>query len=511
MSSPHAPAPSISRSGVGMIAVAAAAAFLATFNETFLNVALTPIMADLGVDVATVQWLATGYLLVAAVFVPVSNVLYRRFPTRPLFVATAGVLVVGSVIGALAPSFGVLLLGRLLQAIGTGVIIPIGMNITLAVAPRAKLGMAMGIMAAMTTLGPSVAIVVSGALLSFAPWSTLLWVFGALALIVLLAGAVLLRNVAELGRPVLDVLSLLLVTVALVGLLYGISTAFSGSALIAAATFVVGLLALAAFVVRQGRIENPLIDLRPFRSAPFVLGVLITVVGLLFVFAMNVVIPIFLQSVKGQSPMGASLALAPGILLTVAMGPVAGRLFDRHGGRVIIPVGFAIMALFVLLVGVSGGVSSVLLLGVLYIPAVLATALVIGPAQTFALSHLDRETSPHGVTVISTSFQIAGCLGTSLGIGVYNAATAYRLSGGVGVLDASIFGFRGATLLVAVTSLIGVGLALAATRASTRARAVREAELDSVPAADAADAEVGSVPAADAGAPERVMAGNSDL
>lgn len=159
MSSHHAQAQGTSRAAIGMIAVAAAAAFLATFNETFLNVALTPIMGGFGVDVSVVQWLATGYLLVAAVFVPVANVLYHRFPTRPLFVAAVALLVVGSVVGALAPSFEVLLAGRLLQAVGTGLLTPIGMNITLAVAPREKLGLAMGVMAAMTTLGPSLAIV----------------------------------------------------------------------------------------------------------------------------------------------------------------------------------------------------------------------------------------------------------------------------------------------------------------------------------------------------------------
>ncbi|WP_454083866.1 MFS transporter [Georgenia sp. Marseille-Q6866] len=475
MSSPRAQQ-GTSRAAIGMIAVAAAAAFLATFNETFLNVALTPIMLDFGVDVSVVQWLATGYLLVAAVFVPVANVLYHRFPTRGLFVAAVALLVVGSVVGALAPSFGVLLTGRLLQAAGTGLLTPIGMNITLAVAPREKLGLAMGIMAAMTTLGPSLAIVVSGALLSAVPWTALLWVFGALSLLVLLAGAVLLRNVAELGRPVLDVLSFVLVAVGLVGLLYGISTAFSGSALTAGVAAVIGVLALVAFVVRQNRVEHPLLDLRPFRSTPFVLGVSMTMLGLFFVFAMNVVIPIFLQSVRGQDPLGASLALAPGILLTVVLGPIVGRLFDRHGGRLMIPAGFAIMAVFASLVGVAAGQDSVLLFAALYVPAVLATALVIGPSQTFALSSLDRESSPHGVTVVATSFQVAGCLGTSLAIGVFNALTTRGVEGGTELLDASVVGFRGAAGLVALVSVLGIVLALAAGRAARAARTLRASE-----------------------------------
>lgn len=458
------------RSGF-MIAVAAAAAFLATFNETFLNVALTPIMHDFGVSVGTVQWLTTGYLLVAAIFVPVAIVLYRRYSTRPLFVFTVAFLVVGSAIGALAPSFEVLLIGRLLQAVGTGLLTPIGMNITLAVAPRQKLGLAMGIMAAMTTLGPSMAIVASGMLLTIAPWSVLMWVFGGLAALVLLAGAIAVRNVAELTRPRLDVISFLLIAAGLAGLLYGISTVFESQLLDALCALVIGVLALIGFVIRQKRIENPLMDLRPFRNKGFVLGVTMTMLGLFFVFAMNVVIPVFLQTAREMTPLGASLTLAPGILLTVALGPIAGRMFDRHGGRFMVPFGYVIMAVFVLLVGVAAGGSSILVFGALYIPAVLATAFIIGPAQTYALSRLDKETSPHGVTVVSTSFQIAGCVGTSLGIGVYGALNQYGLSDGQTAASASLIGFQGSVLLVTVVAFIGIALAISAFRGPRRTAA----------------------------------------
>lgn len=464
-----------------MIAIAAAAAFLATFNETFLNVAFTPIMQDFGVDVSTVQWLTTGYLLVAAVFVPVSNVLYHRFPTRPLFVGVVAIMVVGSIVGAFAPTFSVLLIARLLQAVGTGLLTPIGMNITLAVSPREKLGMNMGIMAAMTTLGPSLAIVLSGVLLTVAPWTTLMWVFGGLTLVVLVVGAIVLRNVAVLGRPVLDIPSFALVAVGLVGILYGVSTAFSGSTLYASVSAIVGLIALWLFVIRQRRIENPLIDLRPFASAPFVIGVLMTMLGLIFVFAMNVTIPLFLQGAHGMTPLGASLTLAPGILLTVVMGPIAGRLFDRHGDRWSTPLGFLIMAIFVTLVGVAAGYSSILLFGVLYIPAVLSTAFVVGPSQTFALSSLDRETSPHGVTVVSTGFQIAGSVGTSLATGIYGAVSASKRNAGNTEFDSLLSGFRGSVVLVVVTSLIGIILAFLA----YRSKKSKAAQVSAAPAESA--------------------------
>ena len=274
-----------------IVAVAAFAAFLATFNETFLNVAFAPIMADLGVDVSTVQWLATAYMLGAAVMVPVSAFAYRSVPTRPLFVATVALLVVGSVIGALAPSFPVLLAGRIVQALGTGLLIPIGMNITLEVAPREKLGTYMGIMGAMTTLGPSLSVIVAGVLLAAFDWHMLMAVFAVLTAACLVFGAVMLGDVAKLTHPKLDAPSVALVGIALIGLMYGVSTAFSGSIAVAAAAVVVGAAFLALFVRRQKRLEQPLIDLRPLSVRPFAVGVVANMLSLVTIFAMNLIVP----------------------------------------------------------------------------------------------------------------------------------------------------------------------------------------------------------------------------
>lgn len=246
-----------------IVAVAAFAAFLATFNETFLNVAFAPIMADLGVDVSTVQWLATAYMLGAAVMVPVSAFAYRSVPTRPLFVGTVALLVVGSVIGALAPNFPVLLAGRIVQALGTGLLIPIGMNITLEVVPREKLGTYMGIMGAMTTLGPPLSVIVAGVLLAVFSWHMLMAVFAVFAVLTgacLVFGVVMLGDIAKLTRPKLDAPSVALVGLALIGLMYGVSTVFSGSIAVAVGAAVAGAALLALFVRRQRRLEQPLID-----------------------------------------------------------------------------------------------------------------------------------------------------------------------------------------------------------------------------------------------------------
>lgn len=444
-----------------IVAVAALAAFLATFNETFMNVAFEPIMTDLVIGASTVQWLATAYMLAAAVMVPVSAFAYRSIPTRPLFLATTSLLIIGSIIGALAPSFLALLVGRIIQGLGTGMLIPVGMNITLEVAPREKLGTYMGVMGSMTTLGPSSSVIIAGVLLSFFAWPVLQWVFAGLSLLCFLFGAIFLRDIAQLTNPRLDALSVALVGIALVGILYGVSTVFSGNIPAAVASIIIGAVFLVLFVRRQNKLEQPLINLAPLKVAPFSIGVIINMLSLVTMFAMNIIIPIFMQSVLHVPSILASLTLFPAIALCCILSPLAGRIYDKKGPRVLLPVGFALIALFSIILSlfISGG--SVVLLALLYIPVIGGSALIIGPVQSFALSQLAPEQNPHGITIMSTGFQIAGCIGASLFTGVYASVAVASAAAGAIESVAADTGFLAAGILTAVFALFGLVLAVA--------------------------------------------------
>ena len=468
--------------------VAAFAAFLATFNETFLNVGFAPIMEALDVDVSTVQWLATAYMLGAAVMVPVSAFAYRSFPTRPLFCATTALLVIGSVIGGLAPNFAVLLVGRIVQALGTGMLIPIGMNITLEVAPREKLGTYMGIMGAMTTLGPSSSVILAGLILAVAPWNMLLWVFAGLSLLCLLCGAVILRDIAHLTHPRLDAASVALIGVALIGILYGVSTVFAGSVPVAIGAAVIGVIALVFFVKRQGKLAEPLIDLRPLKITPFAVGVVANMLSLVTIFAKNIIVPTFMQSVLGTPPLVASLTLFPAILCSCAASPLAGRIYDKHGPGILLPVGFACIAVFSVLTALFIATASPVLLAVIYIPVICGSALVIGPVQSFALSKLPPEQNPHGVTVMSTGFQIAGCFGSSVFTGVYALVGASAAAGGAAAAEAATTGMVAAGVLVGVFALVGFFLALWIRRTAAKTIEAAPAWGDGAQAAAGAEA-----------------------
>lgn len=443
-----------------ILAVAAFAAFLATFNETYLNVGFAPIMEALSVDVLTVQWLATAYMLGAAVMVPVSAFAYRSFPTRPLFCVTTLFLVVGSIIGALAPSFAVLLVGRIVQALGTGMLIPIGMNITLEVAPREKLGTYMGIMGAMTTLGPSSSVIVAGLILAVAEWSMLLWVFAGLSALCFLAGAIVLRDIAHLTHPRLDAASVALIGIALIGILYGISTIFGGAVVVALIAIVIGIVALILFVRRQGKLKEPLIDLRPLKIGAFTVGVVVNMLSLVTIFAMNIIVPTFMQSVLGTPSLIASLTLFPAILCSCIASPIAGRIFDKHGPGILLPLGFACIAIFSVLTAAFIATASPVILAVIYVPVICGSALIIGPVQSYALGKLPPELNPHGVTVMSTGFQIAGCIGSSVFTGIYAAVTAGAMAGGAAYAAGATSGMLVTGIIVGAVAVVGFAFAL---------------------------------------------------
>ncbi len=442
--------------------ICAFSAFLATFNETFLNVGFSSIATSLSVDFSLVQWLATAYMLGAAVMVPVSAFLYRKIPTKVLYLITVGCFIVGSIVCMFTNSFVVLLIGRIVQALGSGLLVPIAMNLTLEIAPREKLGLYMGVMGAMTTLGPSVSIIAAGLLLSTGNWHILFYVFGGLSLILFVLGALFVKNVAKLTKPKLDVLSVILIGLALIGILYAISSVFANW-WIALIAFVVGLVCLILFCIRQNKIPQPLINLKPLKVKQFRIGVILNMLGLIIVFAMNILLPQYMQSVLGSEPLSASLALFPATLLACIIAPIAGKIYDRFGVKGLLIIGFVVMAVFLALLSLFID-KQLLVISLCYIPVIIGSALIIGPVQTFALSHLESQQNPHGVTILSTGFQIAGCIGSSLFASVY----AFAMSGiaGNNILHSASahYAFWIVGGLAIVLSIVGVVLSVIVTR-----------------------------------------------
>jgi DHA2 family lincomycin resistance protein-like MFS transporter len=315
-------------------------------------------------------------------------------------------------------------------------------------------------MGAMTTLGPSVSVVLSGVLLSVADWHILLWFFAGLSVLCFILGAVMLGSVAKLTRPRLDVFSVILISFALFGIFYGLSTIFDGSVVVSLITIVIGAFALAWFATRQNKLAQPLIDLNALKVKPFVVGVILNMLALIIVFALNILIPVFLQSSFGASPLSAALTLTPAILLAVVAAPIAGKIYDKQGAKILLPAGFILMFAFVLILSFFIGTGNFVLLALLYVPVIVGSGLIIGPVQSFALSRLAPELNAHGVTIMSTGFQVAGCIGVSLFSGIFAAATNFVMAPEITASAAASQGFQVMCILLVLVGIIGFILSL---------------------------------------------------
>lgn len=443
-------------------------AFLATFNETFLNVALTPIMQDFNVTSGTVQWVSTAYMLVAAVTVPVTSFLYRSIPTKTLSITALVLLLAGTLIGAAAVSFPMLLVGRCVQALGTGMIVPIGMNLTLLVAPQGKLGTYMGVVSAVTLLGPAFGPIAGGVLLSVASWHFLFVVFAVLTVVAIVVNAAFVDNFEELTHPKMDAASIALVSLGLIGIMYAISTVFSGDRMIALVSFVIGVVCMAAFIVRQNKIPEPLLNLKPFQDRGFVCGVVVVFIAFMAVFAMNILLPLYMQNALGFSALDAALTLLVPCMSCVVFAPVAGRLYDRYGFKYSLPIALLVMSAFLFLMSrIAGGATAVMLAAV-YLPILAGCNFSIGPSQSFALDRLSNELHPHGVTVCYAAIQVAGCIGSSFYVGIMSGVEQGALAAGASTTAAVSSGFSASCTVAAILALVGFCFAVATARISVR-------------------------------------------
>lgn len=442
-----------------IIGVLVFSALVATFNETILNVALRIISEDMHTSMANVQWLITGYMLVTSVMVPVTAFLYQSIPTKKLFLGAMLIILVGTAGCLFAPVFPVLLACRMIQAVGTGMMIPIMMNTVLLVVPKSQIGTAMALCVCGITLGPAFGPTVSGILVQFFYWKSVFVLLLILLLIAIIAGAIVIENVAPLSKPHLDIFSVVLSTAGLAAFLYGVSVVMS-NVLIGLICIIVGVIVLAIFVMRQNKLKEPLLNFKPFTNMQFTLGVAMVFIAMLINFSLNAVMPSFLQGAFGVASMASAVMLLPGVLLNALSTNISGKILDKHGVKVMLPVGFAVFSIALFTLSRCNEMTSLILIVVLHILIYQGLAFSMSPAQTSALATLTPEMNSHGVAIVNTFMQIAASVGSSLFGGIQSVRQASAMANGAAETSAIAYGFSGTIMAAFVMGVIGIVLAI---------------------------------------------------
>lgn len=411
-----------------VIAILFFGAFVSFLNNSLLNVALPTIMTDFEKDYATVQWLATGYMLVSGVLIPVSAFLITRFKNRHLFITSMALFTIGTALAAFAPNFGLLLAGRMVQAAGSSVMGPLLMNIMLVSFPREKRGAAMGIFGLVMITAPAIGPTLSGYIVEYWDWRLLFEMILPFAVISLVLAIWKLENIMETRNSSLDYFSVVLSIIGFGGLLYGCSTA-SSDGWDSAQTLVpliVGAIGIIWFGIRQFRLEQPLLDLRVYKYPMFALGSIISMVNAAAMFSGMILTPAYVQSVRHISPLDSGLMMLPGAVVMGLMSPITGKLFDKFGPRVLAFIGLAITAYSTyLLAGVDLETTKMTII-VIYTLRMFGMSMVMMPIMTNGLNQLPTRLNPHGTAVNNTVQQVVGSIGTALFVTLMNSVATSK-------------------------------------------------------------------------------------
>ncbi|WDR06526.1 MDR family MFS transporter [Devosia rhodophyticola] len=447
-----------------VISLLLVSAFVVILNETIMSVALPRLMVALDIPASSAQWLTAAFMLTMAVVIPVTGYLLQRFNTRPVFILAMSLFSAGTLICAASPGFASLLVGRVVQASGTAIMMPLLMTTVMHLVPSESRGKTMGNISIVISVAPAIGPTISGLILSVLDWRWMFILVLPIALGALALGASKIRNVSTPRAAPIDVLSVILAAIGFGGLVYGLSGvgeagAGEGGALSAWIPIVVGASVVVIFVLRQISLqkrEAALLDLRTLNITNFSVSVAMMAVLMLALFGVMILLPIYLQNVVGLTTLQTGLMLLPGGLAMGLCAPYVGRLYDRHGPTVlVVPGAILVSAVMWVFTTVSQDTSIVVLLGA-HLVLSLGLGLMFTPLFSASLGSLPPHLYSHGSAMIGTTQQVAGAAGTALFVALMTAQTINLSNGGAEPIAAAAGGIRAAFLCGAIISLFAV-------------------------------------------------------
>ncbi|TWT13464.1 MDR family MFS transporter [Planomicrobium sp. CPCC 101079] len=407
----------------GIIAILFTGAFVTIFTQTLLNIALPRIMADLEVSASTVQWLVTGYMLVNGILIPASAFFIQRYSNRSIFILAMTLFSLGTLLAGVAPTFSILLAGRMIQASGAALMMPLLMNVILAAFPVEKRGSAMGVFGLVMVVAPAIGPTLSGYIVEHYSWRVLFFIILPVALISLALGIFKLKNLTVQNRNIsLDKVSIVLSSIGFGGILYGFSSAgtmgWDDPAVYG--TIAVGVISLIVFVFRQLKLKEPLLEVRIYKYPMFALSSVISITLSMSMFSAMILMPIYVQTIKGISPIQSGLLMLPGALVMGFMSPVTGRLFDKFGAKVLAIPGLAIVAFTTYLFSQLSLETTYLEIMAMYTARMFGISMVMMPVMTNGLNTLPMKSYPHGTAINNTLQQVSGAIGSAFLITIMN-------------------------------------------------------------------------------------------
>ncbi|MBU8907660.1 DHA2 family efflux MFS transporter permease subunit [Desertibacillus haloalkaliphilus] len=440
-----------------IISIILISTFLFTFNQFLLITAFPTIMQEFSINATQVQWLTTSFLLTTIVFIPMSGYLTSRFSSRALVLFSLACLVSGTIVGIFASTFMLLILSRVIQAIGAGIMLPLVQTILLAVFPKEKQGFAMGLLGCVINVAPASAPSIAGIVIDLYNWTALFWIMLSLSVVALVFAYLFMKNVTEQQAAKLDPLSLCLSGIGFTSILFGMSNisvlGFTHWSVLA--SLAIGGMMLATFIKRQLNLQFPVLNLRIFKKMAFLISTALIFINIMLLLSMETILPMFSQDVLGTSAFLSGFLLVPGTIILSIVSLISGHLFDQYGGRILAMGGFSSILVSTILFSTIGMESSPYMIMIYFCFFMFGTGLTLMPLVSIGVESLSTAEIPHGAAIVNTVRQFGMAFGivfltTIISVTTNQMEAPYEV--------AAFWGTRYAFYVMIACSLLGICL-----------------------------------------------------
>lgn len=410
------------------------------FSETSLNIALPQLMKALQVGQSSIQWLVTGYMLVIGIVLPLSSLLTKWFTTKKLVLFGIGAFIIGSLISGFGNNFSIVLVGRMIQGIGTGIILTLMFTIAMLIFPPNKLGTVNGVLALVIMFAPAIGPTLTGLILAAGSWRDIFFTFALILVIAFVIGLFILTNVSQITKPKVDWLSIVLSIIAFSGLIAGASFAseMGWLSVPVLASLIVGISALVFYVRRQLKLNVPVLNMRVFRHRNFTLGAILVMIAFGIILSAMYLLPQYLQNGLLVAVALTGIIMLPGGVINAATSALAGRMYDSFGAKWPARIGFAVAFVGAVMLALVTTHSAIWYVVLAHIILMIGAPLAMSPSQTSALNSLKGLESADGSAILNTMQQIVGALATALatsfltvGRNAVTGSAAFKFTNGV--------------------------------------------------------------------------------
>ena len=404
--------------------------FIAILNQTLLNVALPKINTEFNISASTGQWLMTGFMLVNGILIPISAFLFNKYSYRKLFIIGLALFTLGSLVCAISFNFPIMMSGRVLQAIGAGILMPLGSNVIVTIFPPEKRGVAMGTMGIAMILAPAIGPTLSGYIVQNYDWNVMFYGMFFIGIIAIVIGLFWFKLYQSTTNPKADIPGIIYSTIGFGSLLYGFSEAGNkgwGSTEIVT-MFIVGTVFIIFFIIRELRMKAPMLNLEVLKYPTYTLTTIINMIVMMSLYGGMILLPLYLQNLRGFSALDSGLLLLPGALVMGALGPVAGKLLDTIGIKPLAIFGIGIMTYATWELSKLNMDTTYLHIMWIYIVRSFGMAFVMMPIMTAGMNALPPRLISHGNAFVNTMRQLAGSIGTAILVTVMTTQQTNHLS-----------------------------------------------------------------------------------